>query len=450
MKGVRVHRRKVGPVIAWAPAHDAYHIVASMRPGASRIPPLHVTQRALIQLRSHFEQGPSELPFGLLSGALCVSPETKTEYLLVEEVTAARTELTPDEPVEQLRNELRALSSDAERRQKLALGWYIGGMDGDLQLDPEVAALHLELFPEIWRLVLVSGRESGVQQGAFLRYEPQSERFYAIPFSEALSESRWREDTGEQRTALQWPNYRSSAPVRPLEMSVVRDVSATTSPSRGRELDLAGLLGLRRRGADHLAKDQPVPTAKEPSPSRRAMPASIIPARRVDTARPTALPAQGSAVRQVETTEPAPEPVSPPAPPLPPKPAPTSPYLALAERQAAPAAPSPSADLSAPTPLAPTPLAPTPLAPTPLAPTPLAPTRGESPTVEAALTAPMAAAPALPEIEVPQVFIDGALVPLPDADAPLRPTKSATRWLPALLIMALLMLVALAIYLTFR
>ena len=145
MKRARALRRKLGPAIAWTPAHDAYHIVASMRPGASGIPPLHVTQRALLQLHSQIERRHTELPFGLLSGALCLAPESKTHYLLIDEATAARRALTADEPLEQLSTELRALAAEAESGQKLALGWYLGGMDDDLEVDPEVAALHPEL-----------------------------------------------------------------------------------------------------------------------------------------------------------------------------------------------------------------------------------------------------------------------------------------------------------------
>jgi hypothetical protein len=60
----------------------------------------------------------------------------------------------------------------------------------------------------------------------------------------------------------------------------------------------------------------------------------------------------------------------------------------------------------------------------------------------------------VPEIEVPQIFINGALVALPDTNAPPTalppPDTLARRLLPALVGAVLIILVALAIYLSFR
>ena len=136
-----------------------------MRPGAAGIPRLHVTQRALLQLHSQIERRRTALPFGLLSGALCLAPETSTHYLLIDEAVAARRALTADEP---LKHSAPSCGHSRRRRrvgQKLALGWYLGGMDGDLEVDPEVAALHRELFGEAWQIMLVSGRGVGCGAG---------------------------------------------------------------------------------------------------------------------------------------------------------------------------------------------------------------------------------------------------------------------------------------------
>jgi len=60
----------------------------------------------------------------------------------------------------------------------------------------------------------------------------------------------------------------------------------------------------------------------------------------------------------------------------------------------------------------------------------------------------------VPDLEVPQIFINGALVALPDTNAPLTalspPDTVARPLLPALLGAALIVLVGLAIYLSFR
>ena len=432
MKRARALRRKLGPAIAWDPAHDAYYIVAAMRPGAAGIPPLHITQRALLQLRSQIEQRRSELPFGLLSGAQCVAPESGTHYLLVDEVTAARRELTPDEPIEQLRTELRALASDAERRQKFALGWYLGGMDDDLELDPEVAALHHELFPEAWQIVLLSGQASGEEQGAILRFEARSDRFYPIPFSELLPEAGWRGEAKEAHTAVQWTNYRTAHPVSPVDASSIADVSATAGRSRGRELDLGAFLASLRRGAGRTPTSDTSPAAAAPLPPARTLPPAAAPAQRLEVSRPVSPSVHAAAaVRRIEATAPAQEPAPAPAPPVPTSSAP--PYLSLAEPAAAatvvpaPVVPSP--------PVSPAPVAPEPVAPEPSVPQPSLPEPS-------------------PDLEVPQIFINGALVAVPDTNVPLTalppPETGARRLLPALLGAALIVLVGLAIYLSFR
>jgi hypothetical protein len=59
----------------------------------------------------------------------------------------------------------------------------------------------------------------------------------------------------------------------------------------------------------------------------------------------------------------------------------------------------------------------------------------------------------VPDVEVPQIFINGALVALPDTNPPLTalpPDTATRRLLPALLGAALIVLVGLAIYLSFR
>jgi hypothetical protein len=59
----------------------------------------------------------------------------------------------------------------------------------------------------------------------------------------------------------------------------------------------------------------------------------------------------------------------------------------------------------------------------------------------------------VPDFEDPQIFINGALVALPDTDAPLTalpPPGTVARRFLALLVVALIVLVGLAIYLLFR
>ena len=422
MKRARTLRRKLGPAIAWAPAHDAYYIVASMRPGAAGIPPLHVTQRALLQLHSQIERRRAALPFGLLSGALCLAPESSTHYLLIDEATAARRALSADEPLKQLSTELRALAAEAESGQKLALGWYLGGMDDDLEVDPEVAALHHELFGEAWQIMLVSGQASGAEQGEFRRFESQSERFYPIPFSELLQETGWHREASEPRTAVRWTHYRTTRPVSYLDPSAIADLSANTQPSRGRELDLGAFLRSLRPGGERTPTGDTSSAVDAPSPRARTPLPAVAPARRPDLNGPISPSSHGSAVRRIDAATPAQEPRPARAPAEPALSAP--PYLSIANR---------TSDV---------PLVPAPVVPSPLPAPPAAAARETVPPAP------------VPDFEVPQIFINGALVAVPDTNAPLTalppPDTVARRLLPALLGAALIVLVGLAIYLSFR
>ena len=422
MKRARALRRTLGPAIDWAPAHDAYYIVASMRPGAAGIPRLHVTQRALLQLYSQMERRHTALPFGLLSGALCLAPESSTHYLLIDEVVAARRALTADEPLKQLSTELRALAAEAERGQKLALGWYLGGMDGDLEVDPEVAALHHELFGEAWQIMLVSGRAAGAEQGEFRRFESQSERFYPIPFSELLQETARRREASEPRTVVRWTHYRTTQPVSYLDPSAIADLSANTQPSRGRELHLGAFLRSLRRGGEHTPTDDTSSAVDAPSPRARTPLPAAAPARPPELNGPVSPPSNGSAVRRIDAATRAQAPTPAPAPTEPALSAP--PYLSIAKR---------TSDV---------PLVPAPVVRSPRPAPPAAAARETVPPV------------AVPDPEVPQIFINGVLVALPDTNAPLAaappPDTGARRFLPTLLGAVLIVLAGLAVYLSFR
>ena len=464
----RVLRRRLGPVINWAPAHDPYHVIASMRPGAAGIPPLHATQRALLKLSAQMNQRGVVLPFGLLCASLCRSPEMRTNYLLLDEVMAARRELTAEEPLQQLRTELRALASDAERRRKLTLGWYLGGMDGDLELDPEAAALHRELFPEAWHVAVVDGQQSGTQQGAFLRFESVTERFYAIAFSELLPEGDSGREGAEPRTAVRWTNYRSTQPVTPLDDAAIAEL--TRGESRGRELDLGSFMRFLRRGAEPAPMGGASPPADAPAPPA-APPPATSPPRRLDgrpipTSAPTP-PVRRAAAAPAAKPAPGPSPVVPearpeqaPAPLVPEAKPMQEPAPAVRDPKVMPAPASPASEQK----LTPAPPAPAQkLMPAPPAPE-QRPVRLPAPSVSSSMplaepaVAPVppppivSSEPAAPDVEVPRVFIDGALVPLPEDGTAIPghpPTdSSAPRFLLALLFAALIVLVALAVYLS--
>jgi len=239
-------RRNRGPALAWTPTQDSYYELAQKLRSQGRLP-LYLTQAAILEFEAHLRESSLPLPFGLLAGDVCICPQTKIEYLLVDTVSRARVELDGDDPYAQLAEELQSLASEQSRNRKVAIGWYLGGLADDLTLDDDVTRLHEQLFPERWQLALVRGSASGTERGAFLRYESIWSRWYSIPFFESLPE-RAGQKKGERRTAIRWENYRADEPARPFDESEVgiRSVSTTPRPSWGARLFGASLEPLRR------------------------------------------------------------------------------------------------------------------------------------------------------------------------------------------------------------
>lgn len=275
-------RRRRGPTIAWAPTHDPYHIVAGILSSAALIPPLHITQAAILGVEAAIKETTTTLPFGLLAGQFCVCPDTNVEYLLIDEVTAARTELTPFDLPRQLATELRALSSDATRRRKLPIGWYVGDVGEDLQLGNEDLTVHREVFPEAWHVVLVHDASFGMEQAAFVRFEGMTNRSYAAPFFELLPEpGRGRNKTVERRTVLPWANYRPDEPVIPLAGTApfqVKAAGGTPASEPSRAKTWFGFLRRAESGGDRFEvrpqRDDVAPA--QPALEQRAYVAPLV------------------------------------------------------------------------------------------------------------------------------------------------------------------------------
>ncbi|MFL5618206.1 MAG: hypothetical protein ACJ79A_07415 [Gemmatimonadaceae bacterium] len=222
-------RRKRGPALTWVPTQDTYYELARILRSEAGAP-LHLTQAAILDFEAHLKESSSPLPFGLLAGDVCICPETKLEYLLVDTVSRTRIELrADDDPYVQLAQELRSLAAEQSRRRKLAIGWYLGGLADDLTLDEDVTGLHRALFPERWQVALVRGLASGVELGAFLRYEVIWSRWYSIPFFEFLPE-RAGYSRNERRTAVRWTNYSTTEPARRIDELEASEQRASTAP----------------------------------------------------------------------------------------------------------------------------------------------------------------------------------------------------------------------------
>jgi len=272
-------RRKRGSALIWVPTEDSYYELAQIVRSEGRLP-LYLTQAAILEFEAHLRESSLPLPFGLLAGDVCICPDTKLEYLLVDTVARARIELGEDDPYAQLAEELQSLVEEQTRQRKVAVGWYLGGLADDLTLDAEVTRVHGHLFPERWQVALVRGAESGVERGAFLRYETIWSRWYAIPFMEFLSE-RAGHKKGELRTGIRWTNYRADQPARPLdEFEVtVRRANAAPRPSWGARVFGASLEPFLRVGRSTPARGTPrhAPQRTEATsaPARQGSPIAV-------------------------------------------------------------------------------------------------------------------------------------------------------------------------------
>ena len=297
-------RRKRGPALAWTPTQDSYYELAEKLRSGGRLP-LHLTQTAILEFEAHLRESSLPLPFGLLAGDVCVCPQTKLEYLLVDTISRAGVELGGEDPYAQLAEELQSLASEQSRKRKVAIGWYLGGLADDLTLDADVTRLHEQLFPERWQLALVRGVASGAERGAFLRYESIWARWYSIPFFEFLPE-RAGQKKGERRTAIRWENYRADGPVRPLDDSEasVRSVDTAPRPSWGARLFGASLDALRpaERGTPGRVAERARPTSApaRQEPPREPRSQTVTPPVTVPASRTNPLEIAPSALRARE------------------------------------------------------------------------------------------------------------------------------------------------------
>ena len=274
-------RRKRGPALNWAPTQDSYYEFAQMLRSEGRLP-LYLTQAAILEFEAHLRESSLPLPFGLLAGDVCICPDTKLEYLLVDTVARARIELSGADPYAQLAEELQSLVAEQAKQGKLAAGWYLGGLADDLTLDDDVTRLHARLFSERWQVALVRGAESGVERGAFLRYESIWSRWYSIPFHEFLSE-RAGQKKSELRTAIRWTNYRTDEPARPLDEFEVsaRRADAAARPSWGARVFGGSAEPFLQAGRSTpgrgTAAHAPARAEEKDTPSRRESPSAPPP-----------------------------------------------------------------------------------------------------------------------------------------------------------------------------
>jgi hypothetical protein len=256
-------RSEQSPAIAWQPADGSSGAPGGMlRGAAARTPQLHLTRAAILAVDAHLSESTSPLPFGLLVGALCVCPPQNLVYLLNDAVIRSRTELSESDPYGQLASELRSLVAQQEKHGKSTIGWYLGGMADDLTVDSDLRALHREIFPEPWHVLLLRGEADGIKHGAILRFDGASDSAYPVPFFEVLPEREVR-TIGERRTAIRWKEYRTLGPSLHLSQSEVSTPRGEgASPSRWGTRGLNASFESFRQGSRSPSLDKlPAPPA---------------------------------------------------------------------------------------------------------------------------------------------------------------------------------------------
>src|SRR5215211_3682614 len=107
MQSVRRLERKLGRALTWEPTHDVFFRLADMLRTSQSVPPLYVTQGALLAVEARLRTGDVPFPFGLLVGSWCVCSRTAREYVLVDELMPAHVEARAESMITALKIELR-------------------------------------------------------------------------------------------------------------------------------------------------------------------------------------------------------------------------------------------------------------------------------------------------------------------------------------------------------
>jgi hypothetical protein len=251
----------LGRAVLWLPTHDPYFRLAAVLKTAQALPPLCVTQDALLEVDEHIRSRPYPFPFGLLTGALCICPKTRVEYVLIDGAIRAESTLEDDDVEAQIAWEFQALEAEAQQRGRIVVGWYQGDAEVTGRVPPEEVKLHRALFAEPWQVMLVRSGASGPVRGAFVRVDSMSERGYAVPFSELVEKPQRRKESLAE-TVVAWENYRTEEPI----VHADAPASATRSAGEDRAPWLDALhegLGLRPRRATPLPDPPPVPRPKQ-------------------------------------------------------------------------------------------------------------------------------------------------------------------------------------------
>jgi hypothetical protein len=236
--------------ITWRPHHDSHHVLADMFASARLVYPLCITQRTLVAVETHLRRPGAPCQYGLLLGELCLHPETREPYVLIDGVFECPPPNDWRNLHAQIGTELSGRIVEAERARHVVVGYYRSAA----AVVPRPAAADVELFQEFfaqpWQAMLVRDGQAEGGSGAFIRVEPIHRRPYAAPFIELLPKAC--KVRSAPPSALTWSNYDPAEPVTRLTLpadgavsSTPREASGSVTPRRILEL-VRGLAGAPR------------------------------------------------------------------------------------------------------------------------------------------------------------------------------------------------------------
>jgi len=260
--------------ITWRPHHDSHHVLADMFASARLVFPLCITQRTLLAVEAHLRRPGAPCQYGLLVGELCLHPETRSPYVLIDGSLDCPPPNDWRNLNTQLGSELSLRIGEAERARHVVIGYYRSAAVVVPRPSPADVALFQELFAQPWQVMLVRDGQPDGGNGAFIRVEPIHRRPYAAPFIELLPKGC--KVRGAPPSALTWSNYDPAEPVTRLPAladgaapATAREPPGSIAPRRILEV-VRGLAGAPRHASNGASPPVAGPPRLEPTPRRAA------------------------------------------------------------------------------------------------------------------------------------------------------------------------------------
>ena len=227
--------------ITWRPHHDSHHVLADMFASARLVYPLCITQHTLVAVETHLRRPGAPCQYGLLLGELCLHPETREPYVLIDGVFECPPPNDWRNLHAQIGTELSSRIGEAERARHVVVGYYRGAATVVPRPAPADVELFQQFFAQPWQAMLVRDGQAEGGSGAFIRVEPIHRRPYAAPFIELLPKAC--KVRSAPPSALTWSNYDPAEPVTRLPLpadgavsSTPREPSGSVTPRRILEL----------------------------------------------------------------------------------------------------------------------------------------------------------------------------------------------------------------------